>query len=154
GDDNRLAAFHDGDYRVRGAQIDADDFAHVLIMKSECDLVKFIRRLSVLYSSLPASPACNPQGCMRFHTLSLAAGFALAIVSLGSIGASAQTPAPPPAHISAVSGDVTIDHDGQSDPAEVNIPIMPGDRVRTGNGRVTVVLSDGSSIAIDSYSDV
>ncbi len=28
GDDDRLAAFHDGDDRVGGAEVDADDFAH------------------------------------------------------------------------------------------------------------------------------
>ena len=28
GDDDRFAAFHDGDNRVGGAQVDADDFAH------------------------------------------------------------------------------------------------------------------------------
>ncbi len=34
GDDDRLAAFHDGDDGVGGAQVDADDFAHVLSLAS------------------------------------------------------------------------------------------------------------------------
>ncbi len=39
GDDRRLAGFHDGDARVGGAQIDANNFSHLL--SASLELVKF-----------------------------------------------------------------------------------------------------------------
>lgn len=62
--------------------------------------------------------------------------------------------APPPAHISFVEGTATIDHDGESDPAVLNMPVLEGDRIRTANGRVEVLFADGSAVAIDPDSDV
>jgi hypothetical protein len=70
------------------------------------------------------------------------------------IAAHAQDTAPPPAHISFVEGTATIEHDGESEPAVVNFPVVEGDRIRTLNGRVEIMFPDASSIAIDPNSEV
>jgi hypothetical protein len=72
----------------------------------------------------------------------------------GAIAAAAQDQtAPPPAHVSMVEGSATIDHDGGSEPVVLNMPVLDGDRIRTGSGRVEVLFADGSSISIDPDSD-
>jgi uncharacterized protein DUF6600 len=79
----------------------------------------------------------------------------MAVVCLGAIGpARAQEPAPPPAHISFVEGVVTIEHEGEAEPAVVNMPVVEGDRLRTVNGRVQVMFPDGSAIDVDAYSEI
>ena len=79
---------------------------------------------------------------------------ALTIALVVGTAAHAQDTAPPPAHISFVEGTATVAHDGESDPAVVNLPVVEGDRIRTLNGRVEVMFPDGSSIAIDPDSEV
>jgi hypothetical protein len=54
-----------------------------------------------------------------------------------------------PAHISRVDGQVTLERNGQPDTAPLNLPVVPGDRLRTGDGRVEITLADGSVLAID-----
>src|SRR5436309_2008173 len=85
---------------------------------------------------------------MRFLLATLTAAM------LAAPSVRAQEPAPPPAHISSVEGAVTIDHDGISEPAVLNMPVLEGDRIRTTNGRVEVMLPDGSVIEIDLDSEV
>lgn len=80
--------------------------------------------------------------------------YACAAVLLMAVPLRAQDTAPPPAYVAFVEGDVTIDHDGESEPAEINVPVLEGDHVRTQNGRAEIAFSDGSSVAIDPYSDV
>jgi uncharacterized protein DUF6600 len=77
-----------------------------------------------------------------------------AAVCISSLPAEAQESSPPPAHISFVEGAVTIDHDGEVQPAVVNMPLVGGDRVRTEDGRVEVMFPDGSAIEIDPQSEV
>jgi hypothetical protein len=89
---------------------------------------------------------------MRVLSLVCALTIGLAIASAPS--ARAQDGAPPPAHISFVEGTATVDHDGESEPAVINFPVVEGDHIRTLNGRVEVTFPDGSSIAIDPDSDV
>ena len=57
-----------------------------------------------------------------------------------------------PAYIAVVDGAATFERDGQSQPAEVNVPLLPGDRLRTTTGRVEVVFPDGAVLDIDEYS--
>jgi hypothetical protein len=76
---------------------------------------------------------------------------------LVALPAFAQPQAPsavPPAHVSFVEGDATLYHDGDSEPAVVNMPVLDGDRIRTTTGRVEVTFGNGSAIAIDPDSDV
>jgi hypothetical protein len=82
-------------------------------------------------------------------------GLFCAIFLSGAIAAAAQDQtASPPAHVSMVEGSATIDHDGESEPVVLNMPVLEGDRIRTGSGRVEVLFADGSSISIDPDSDV
>ncbi len=72
---------------------------------------------------------------------------------------SAQTtrladPGAVPAHIAAVDGPATLDRDGRTEPALANLPLLSGDRLRTGAGRVEVVFADGSVFDLDTNSDV
>src|SRR5262245_50342473 len=76
------------------------------------------------------------------------------MLSLAALPAHAQDAGPPPAHISFVEGAATLDHDGESEPIVLNLPILEGDRIRTQNGRVEVMFPDGSAVAIDPYSEV
>ncbi len=75
--------------------------------------------------------------------------------------------AAPPAHISFVDGSAVVYHAFEnsspdargtrpdSEPAVINMPIVPGDRVRTfAVGRVDVMFPDGASIAIEPDSEV
>src|SRR2546429_9674908 len=82
----------------------------------------------------------------------------LAILVTGIVSAlpvqAQDTAPPPPAHVSFVEGSATVDHDGESEPAVLNMPLLEGDRVRTSNGRVEVMFPDGSAIEIDPYSAI
>src|SRR5262245_27447538 len=60
----------------------------------------------------------------------------------------------PPAHISLVDGAVTLEREGQSDPAPANMPLLAGDRLRTENGRVEVLFADGSALHLDTQTTV
>lgn len=60
------------------------------------------------------------------------------------------TPAgPPPAHITYIDGRVSVDRDGQSTDAAINMPLADGDRLRVEDGRVEVMLPDGSLLHLD-----
>jgi hypothetical protein len=62
----------------------------------------------------------------------------------------AQPPSgPPPAHLSVIEGEAYIDRDGRSDPAIANLPLLDGDRLRTAEGRLEVILPDGSLLHVD-----
>jgi hypothetical protein len=74
----------------------------------------------------------------------------------------AQNPATPaeyeqdeiPAHLSVVDGEVTIEREGRVDPADENIILVAGDRLRTARGRAEVLFSDGSVLSLDEHSSV
>jgi hypothetical protein len=60
-----------------------------------------------------------------------------------------------PAHISSVSGSVTLEREGKLEPAEANVPLLSGDRLRTSSAsRVEVLFSDGSTFTLDEESDL
>lgn len=60
-----------------------------------------------------------------------------------------------PAHISSVTGTVTLEREGKLEPAEANVPLLSGDRLRTrGASRVEVLFSDGSAFTLDEESDL
>ena len=63
--------------------------------------------------------------------------------------AAAQDISVPPAHVSRVSGDVVLEHGGQVEPSPLNMPVLPGDRLRTNDGRMEVILADGGTLALD-----
>src|SRR6187402_2905476 len=60
-----------------------------------------------------------------------------------------------PAHISSVTGTVTLEREGKLEPAEANVPLMSGDRLRTRSAsRVEVLFADGSAFTLDENSDL
>ena len=59
-----------------------------------------------------------------------------------------------PAHVSVVDGTAELERDGQRETAEQNVPLLAGDRLRTARGRVEVLFSDGSALALDQDTDV
>ena len=59
-----------------------------------------------------------------------------------------------PAHVSVVSGDAQFERDGTVEPLDENMPLLSGDRIRTGRGRVEVLFADGSVLDLDESTDV
>jgi hypothetical protein len=59
-----------------------------------------------------------------------------------------------PAHISVVDGAATLERDGRIEPAEENMALLAGDRLVTERGRLEILFSDGSAIAVDELTDV
>jgi hypothetical protein len=88
-----------------------------------------------------------------FACTSASLGFAALLIG-GYAPLSAQDGATAPAHISSVDGNATIDRNGELEPVVVNMPVVEGDRLRTANGRVSVMYPDGSAIDIDRDSEV
>jgi len=54
----------------------------------------------------------------------------------------------PPAYIAFVEGAATLEREGEVTPAVLNMPLLPGDRVRTGAGRVEIRFPDGTGIEV------
>jgi len=54
----------------------------------------------------------------------------------------------PPAYIALVEGTATIEREGEVTPAVIKMPLIPGDRVRTTNGRVEIRFPDGTGIEL------
>jgi len=59
-----------------------------------------------------------------------------------------------PAYVSAVSGDARLDRGGEVTSDFEQVPLLIGDQLRTTRGRVEVLFTDGSVIALDEYSAV
>jgi hypothetical protein len=76
------------------------------------------------------------------------------LTALAASSAGAQEPAPPPAYIAAVEGNATLEREGETTPAVVNMPLIPGDRVRTTAGRVEIRFPDGTGIEVAEFSVV
>src|SRR5262245_52552045 len=91
----------------------------------------------------------NPRLLPLLRQVSLVA----AIVCAGSPHAQAQD-AQPPAYLTMVTGEATLERGGESEPATANMPFVAGDRLRTGAGRVEIAFSDGTAIEVGDYSEV
>jgi len=59
-----------------------------------------------------------------------------------------------PAHLSVVEGQVTLERDGRLEPAEANLALLAGDRLRTIDGRVEILYADGSTLAVDKNTEI
>jgi hypothetical protein len=85
-------------------------------------------------------------------TRHLVAVVVVALCGLPSVSAQDATPpesqAPPP-HLSIVEGAATLQHDGLSEEATVNMPLAPGDRLITDRGRIEVLFGGGSLLHLD-----
>jgi hypothetical protein len=82
----------------------------------------------------------------RFTPLATLVALLLALTSAG-----AQTA---PAHISVVDGAATVSRTSGSEMAVPDLPLDPGDRVRTGDGHVEIVTGDGSVLHLDAQTTV
>jgi len=60
----------------------------------------------------------------------------------------------PPAHVSYVEGNVTLERDGRPENGVLNMPLESGDRLRTNDGRVEVLFGDGSALYADAQSTI
>jgi len=87
------------------------------------------------------------------HALLRQLFLACVIAGIGAPAVLAQE-ASPPAYIAVVTGDATLERNGEAEPARPNMPFVAGDRLRTGAGRVEIVFPDGSGIEIGEYSEV
>jgi hypothetical protein len=61
---------------------------------------------------------------------------------------------PTPAHISTVEGEATLDRETGIEAAVTGMPFVPGDRITTEAGRVEILFTDGSALAVDEYTSV
>jgi len=68
--------------------------------------------------------------------------------------ASARADEEPPAHIAVVDGSAVVEHEASAEPAVPNVPLVPGDRVRTDRGRVEILFSDGVVLQMDEQTTV
>jgi FecR protein len=59
--------------------------------------------------------------------------------------------ADPPAHVAFVDGAAVLERDGHADPAPANMPLLAGDRLRTQEGRVEILFTDGSTLHLDTH---
>ena len=71
---------------------------------------------------------------------------------LTGVNGSAQDsdqPTQSPAHLAYVDGAATLEREGQTETAVSGMPFVPGDRLLTTRGRIEVLFSDGTALAID-----
>jgi hypothetical protein len=59
-----------------------------------------------------------------------------------------------PAHLSYVDGAANLEREGQTETAVSGMPFVPGDRLLTTRGRIEVLFSDGTALAIDEYTTI
>jgi len=89
----------------------------------------------------------------RLYALLRHVSLITAIACGGALHADAQD-AQPPAYLTVVNGEATLERAGESEPATANMPFVAGDRLRTGAGRVEIAFPDGTAIEVGEYSEV
>src|SRR5207248_3243775 len=103
-------------------------------------------------SAAPSGPFMPSSGNLRLVGLTLG----LAIVATYASRATAQDAVDRdvPAHVMFVDGAATLERDGQLDVVTANMPVVPGDRLRTSSGRVEILFSDLTTVDVDEESTV
>ena len=72
----------------------------------------------------------------------------------------AQSPPPEtdagaaPAHVAYVDGTASLEREGRTETSPLNMPLLSGDRLRTADGRVEVLFTDGSTLHLDSRTTI
>jgi len=89
----------------------------------------------------------------RLYALLRHVSLLTAIACAGAFHADAQD-AQPPAYLTVVTGEATLERAGESEPATANMPFVAGDRLRTGAGRVEIAFPDGTAIEVGENSEV
>jgi hypothetical protein len=59
-----------------------------------------------------------------------------------------------PAHVAYVDGAASLEREGRTENAPLNMPLLSGDRLRTGDGRVEVLFPDGSTLHLDARTTI
>lgn len=59
-----------------------------------------------------------------------------------------------PAHLAVVDGEGWLQRDAVNEAAAENTPLLAGDRLQTGRGRIEVLFADGSALALDEHTEV
>jgi len=59
-----------------------------------------------------------------------------------------------PAYLRIVEGSALLQRDVDTDTADVGMPFVPGDRLRTSRGRVEILFPDGTAVDVDEFSEV
>jgi hypothetical protein len=82
-----------------------------------------------------------------------------AILLLASTGRalaqdSVQEQSRPPVHIRAIDGEARLEREGQADPLPLGMPVIEGDVLSTGRGRIELQTGGGSVLDIDEFSTV
>jgi hypothetical protein len=60
----------------------------------------------------------------------------------------------PPANVAVVEGSVSLDREDRTETAVPNVPMIPGDRIRTDTGRAEVLFPDGTALDLDEFTSV
>ncbi len=79
--------------------------------------------------------------------LSIAAFGSLAIPVYAQEGPEPQYDAP--AYVAYVEGSATLEREGRTETSALNVPLLSGDRLRTGDGRIEVLFEDSSALHLD-----
>jgi hypothetical protein len=87
------------------------------------------------------------------HTF-LARLLCCAVLCVIAAGTARAQDAPPPAYLAVVEGAATIEREGDVFQAVQNMPLIPGDRLRTLAGRVEIRFPDGTGIEVSEYSQI
>jgi ferric-dicitrate binding protein FerR (iron transport regulator) len=82
--------------------------------------------------------------------------FALAVfVPSAPLYAQAPETDAAPAHVAHLEGAVSLEREGRAESSPLNMPLLSGDRLRTGaDGRVEVLFADGSTLHLDMRSSL
>ena len=59
-----------------------------------------------------------------------------------------------PPHITFTDGQVWLDREGESHPAAIGLPFLPGDRLRSTVGRTEILFPDGTALHLDDGSSI
>jgi hypothetical protein len=106
-----------------------------------------------------AMPACLPGQTEEFsmsRRLPFTLAVALCLLAGRLAGAQGEPPQDPgaPAHIAVVQGAAILERNGVGEPAAENAPLLQGDRLRTDDGRLEILLPDGSVLDLDRQTTV
>src|SRR4029453_12970823 len=104
-------------------------------------------RNSVIYCVLPT---CPERGLTMHGRLLLTFAVAAFVPSAPVYAQAPETDAVAPAHVAHVDGPVSLEREGRTESSPLNMPLLSGDRLRTGeDGRVEVLFADGSTLHLD-----
>ena len=79
---------------------------------------------------------------------------ALTALAVGVQPAAAQQQFEAPAHVAFIDGVAAHEREGTSRAPTPGVPFLPGDRLRSAEGRIEVLLADGTAIHLDEFTEI